>query len=216
MLVRDLMTPEPLTIGPNSDYLAAIALMRAGRFRRLPVVDADKKLIGIISAKDMHRSSPGAPKERALQSDGVLVRVGDIMTQPVISVPPDYPVEEAARLMAEHRIGCLPVVVDERVVGIVTDTDVFKAFINILGGGSQSIRVTVEVPNRPGEFAAVSSRVAAVGGNITSIASHPGEEPGCIKLTLRVESVPLQTLTAAIQEHPDAVIRYTWDESGLS
>ena len=217
MLVRDIMTPNPITIGPESDYLAAIALMRARKCRHLPVVDQEKGLVGIITDYDVRAvRSEGTPKERALLGDGVLVRVREVMTPNVITVPPDFPLEEAAALMVQHHISCLPVVAEGQVTGIITDTDIFRTLANMLGGGSQTIRLAVQVDNKPGQIAALAGRIAAVGGNILSIASHPASTPDHMRLTLRVESAPLDEVLSAIRGHLGAIILNVWDQSQTS
>ncbi|HEC23768.1 MAG TPA: CBS domain-containing protein [Chloroflexi bacterium] len=210
MLVRDIMTPNPYTVRPESDYLAAIAIMRAGKFRHLPVVNEEGQLVGLISDRDLKGAQPGQPSPEAVTGDGVLLRVGEVMKRHVITCPPDYPIEEAARLMIKHRISSLVVVKGGRVLGILTDTDLFHQFVAMLGGGSKALRVTVQVDNRPGQFAAVAGAVASVGGNILSIASHPTEDTERINLTLRVEAVPLEALTETITAIPGAEILHTW------
>lgn len=215
MLVRDIMTPNPITIGPASDELAAVALMRARRCRHLPVVE-DDRLVGIVTTVDLAASrTPGRPREQALRANGVVRRVADVMTSEVVSVPPEYPLEEAASLMLTHRISCLPVVAAARVVGIVTETDLFRTLVDVLGGGSRTVRVGVEVDNVPGEFAAIAGRVAALGGNILSIASHPAATPDRVNLTLRVEGATLEALSDTLHAHPRLTIRHTWDQSAL-
>lgn len=213
MLVRDLMTPNPITVRPNSDYLAAIALMRAARCRHLPVVDESGALVGMITSTDLIGSAPAStPKERAIYHDGVLTRVGDVMHTPVASVPPDYPIEEAASLMEAHRVGGLPVLEEGRLVGIITGTDIYHTLIGVLGGGSDTLRVTIEIDNLPGQFAAVTGRVAEAGGNILSIASYPAPRPDRMALTLRVEAVTLDVLLAAIEAHPGLTVRHVWEQ----
>lgn len=213
MLVRDLMTPNPITVRPNSDYLAAIALMRAARCRHLPVVDESGTLVGMITSTDLTGFAPAAtPKEQAIYHDGVLARVGDVMRTPVISVPPDYPIEEAASLMETHLVGGLPVVEGDQVVGIITATDVFHTLIGVLGGGSTTLRVTIEIDNLPGQFAAVTGQVAEAGGNILSIASYPTPNPDRMALTLRVENVAQEALLEALESHPGLIVRYVWEQ----
>lgn len=213
MLVSEIMTPNPITVGPESDYLAAIALMRARRCRHLPVIDTDGQLVGIVSAEDLKAvRAPTVPREQAIRGDGVLVRIHEVMTTNVIIVPPDYPLEEAAQLMVQHHVAALPVVEDGRVAGIITDTDIFGVLVAMLGGGSQTIRLSIQVDNRPGEIAAVGERIAAVGGNILNIASYPADSPDRMNLTLRVELAPLQTLVDAVHTHPSATVRHIWDK----
>lgn len=214
MLVRDIMTPNPITIRPESDYLAAIAIMRAGNFRRLPVVDAEGQLVGIVTYNDLLKvraqQTAEASRQIAMQCDGVLVRVQEVMTSPVVSVPAEYPLEEAARVMIEHHITSLPVVEGGKVTGIITVTDIFKTLVAMLGGGSQTVRLSVQVDNMPGQLAALAGRVASVGGNILSIASHPAETPERLNFTLRVEGASVEALLAAIRAHPGAEVHYVW------
>jgi acetoin utilization protein AcuB len=214
MLVCDVMTPNPITVRPESDYLAAIALMRAGHFRHLPVVDEQGRPVGIITGGDLGGvRSTGKLKQRAIQGNGILVHVHEVMKSPVITTTPDYPLEEAARQMAKNRISCLPVVEEERLVGIITDTDIFATFVKILGGGSQTIRISVQVDNTPGQLAALTGRVAEVGGNIITIASYPADTPSRINFTLRIDSATLGVLRTAINTLPGAEIKYTWDQT---
>jgi acetoin utilization protein AcuB len=214
MLVREVMTPNPITVRPDSDYLAAIALMRAGKFRRLPVVDDAGHLVGLVSNLDLHNASLGQPTQETVTGDGVLVRVREVMKRHVVTVSPDYPFEEAARLMVEHKIGSLPVVEEGRLVGILTDTDVFQQLVAILGGGSQTVRLTIQLDNQPGQLAALAERIASVGGNILSIASFPAETPRRMNFTVRVESVPPESLQAAIESHAGAQVVNIWRSSG--
>jgi acetoin utilization protein AcuB len=213
MLVREVMTPNPITIRPESDYLAVIALMRAGRFRHLPVVDEQGRPVGIITGGDLGGvRSTGKFKQQAIQGDGILVHVQELMKHPVITTTPDYPLEEAARQMIEHRISCLPVVEDEKLVGIITSTDIFHMFVTILGGGSQTVRVCVQVDNRPGQFAGLTGKVAEAGGNILAITSYPAETPDRINLIMRVDTATLDIVRAAISAHPGAVIGSIWEQ----
>jgi acetoin utilization protein AcuB len=206
------MTESPITVRPDTDYLAAIAIMRAGKMRRLPVVDENGRLAGIISASTLQNIQiPDDSRERVIQAGGVLVRIGDVMTRDVITVSPDYPLEEAADLMIEHKIGFLPVVEDDQLVGVITDTDIFRVLVQVLGGGSASIRICVEVDNKPGEFSQVAKRVASVGGNIFSVASLPAESDERIKLTMRIEDVSLEELLEAVKTHPNIDITNVWD-----
>ncbi len=166
MLVQDCMTRNPISIRPESDPVAAIGLLKAGGFRHLPVLDETGKLVGIVDRTDMETffakaGSPGVMKRNH--------RVDQLMQRNVISVAPTCPLEEAASLMVQHKIGSLPVLEDDRLVGIITETDIFSRFAAILGGGTSSLRLTVQVDNRPGQLAEVAGRIAGVNGNITSI-----------------------------------------------
>jgi CBS domain-containing protein len=128
MTVRDIMSKGPVTLKPDDILYLADEIMSLGRIRHLPVVEGDR-LVGILSQRDLFHSALTAaigvkPKEKkeTLKS----IRIRDIMKKPVISVPPGTGVKEAARLMIEKKIGCLPVVVDNSLVGLVTETDILR------------------------------------------------------------------------------------------
>ena len=213
MFVRHFMTENPITMRPDSDYLAAIAIMRAGKFRRLPVVDGEGRLMGIISLSTLQSVQPSdAPKQQAIQGDGVLMRVSELMTRDVITVSPDYPLEEAAGLMIKHRVGSLPVVAEGQVVGIITDTDIFRVLVQVLGAGSETMRISVEVDNRPGQFAKLTERIALIGGNILSIASLPGETVDRVRLIMRIADASHADLLATIKTHPTIKVDNIWED----
>jgi len=208
MFVRDCMTRDPITVRPESDPLAAVALLKCGDFRRLPVVDAGGNLVGIVTHNDLEvflsrAGSPGIIKRQH--------RVNQVMSQEVMAVPPDCPLEEAAILMVEHKIGSLPVVEDRRVVGIITETDIFKQFAAVLGGGTGSLRLTVQVPNVPGQLAELSSRIAQVSGNISSVVAYDADQPERINITLRVEGSSRGAVLEAISGQSGLDVLHVWD-----
>jgi acetoin utilization protein AcuB len=210
MLVRDCMTPKPITVRPESDPLAAILLLKSGRFRHLPVVDTEGRLAGIVDRADLERflsqaGSPGIAKRQH--------RVDQVMTRDVVTVPPDCPLEEAAALMVQNKIGSLPVLEEGCVVGIVTETDIFKLFTAVLGGGTASVRLTVQVEDTPGQLAELAGRIARVGGNISSMVAYPASEIGRSNVTLRIEQAEQQAILKAVREQPQLqVIHYSGSE----
>lgn len=210
MLLREVMTPNPITVRPESDYLAAIALMRAGKVRHLPVVEQGGRLVGLVTDRDLASVRVDEPGPYALVGSGTLVRVREVMQRDVATAPPDYPLEEAAHLMLERRMGCLLVVEGEHLVGILTETDMVRLFVEMLGGGSASVRLTVQVDNCPGQVAALTGQVARAGGNILSIASYPAPSPQRLNLTLRIEAVPPYVLHDIVEAHPGAELLHIW------
>jgi acetoin utilization protein AcuB len=203
MLVSDCMTRNPITIRPESDPMAAISLLKAGKFRHLPVIDKDGSLAGIVDRADLElflakAGSPGYIKRNH--------RVDQVMTREVVTVTPDCPLEDAASLMVQHKIGSLPVVEDGKVVGIITETDIFKRFAAILGGGAASLRLTVQVDDKPGQLAELAGRIARVNGNIVSVVSIPAEQTGRMNFTLRVEGLDQPSLLAAVHDLPGLTV----------
>ena len=208
MFVRDCMTYNPVTVRPESDPLAAIALLKCGDFRRLPVVDGEGKLVGIVVRGDLEvflsrAESPGIMKRQH--------RVAQVMSQNVTTVSPDCPLEEAAILMVERKIGSLPVEEDGQVVGIITETDIFKQFAAVLGGGTSSLRLTVQVPDVPGQLAELSSRIAQVSGNISSVVAYKAAQPERINITLRVEGADRGTVLETISSQFRLDVLHVWD-----
>jgi len=201
------MTPNPVTVRPESDPMAATMLLKFGKFRHLPVVDAGGVLVGIVDRADLEAflskaGSPGVVKRQH--------RVDQVMTREVVTVPPDCPLEEAAARMVEHKIGSLPVVEAGQVVGIITETDIFKQFASVLGGGTDSLRLTVQVPNTPGQLGKLASRIADVQGNISSVVAYPAGQSDRINITLRVEGVEEATVLGAITDLAGLTVLHAW------
>lgn len=207
MFVRDLMTYNPITVRPESDPLAAKALLKAGGFRHLPVLDQDGNLVGILDRTDLElflatARSPGVTRRQH--------RVEQVMVRDVVSVSPDCPLEEAASLMVKHKIGSLPVVETGELVGIVTETDIFSWFADVLGGGTDSLRLTVQVADVPGQLAELAGRIARVGGNITSVVAYPASLPGRKNFTLRVTGVDREALLGSVTSLIGLDVLHAW------
>jgi acetoin utilization protein AcuB len=209
MLVRECMTPNPINVHPASDPLAALGLCRSARIRRLPVVDADNRIVGIVTRNMLEQFLAKAP------SPGVMKRqhsIEQVMVSPALTVAPDYPLEEAARLMVTHKIGSLPVAAEGQLIGIITETDIFKQFVEILGGQARAMRLTVEVMDTPGEFAKVVNVVAALRGNLLSAILTPGVRPQTRSVTLWIQDIDRDTLIRVIEAIPDVQLIRVWSE----
>ncbi len=211
MLVRECMTPRPIKVHPESDPLAALGLCKSARIRRLPVVDADDRIVGIVTRNMLEQFLAKAP------SPGVMKRqhnIEQVMVSPALTVSPDYPLEEAARLMVVHKIGSLPVVEEGQLIGIITETDIFKQFVEILGGQAAATRLTIEIPDTPGELAKVINVVAALRGNICSVILTLGVEPRTRLVTLWIQDINRDTLTSVIGALPDMRLVRVWSPPG--
>lgn len=213
MLVRDRMTPNPTTVTPDTSVKDALELIRSRRFRHLPVVDANGKLVGITTEKDLVYASP--KPEMSLSNFEIQyllsrMKVGQVMKREVITVSPDLPIEEAAQVMIQHRIGCLPILENGELVGIISDTDIFRVFVEGLGGGHPSLRITVVIPEQVGSLARVVDRIAAMGGNIHSLGTFWGKRPEDRVIAIRVERVDRGALIEALRQ--DGIqIQHVWE-----
>jgi acetoin utilization protein AcuB len=168
------MTRNVLTASPHTSHREAVEIMRQNRIRRLPVVD-NGKLAGIISEKDLLSAQPSAATTLSIYEIYTLLdklTVKQIMKHPVVTVGPDCPLEDAAQIMIQRKIGCLPVMDNGQLVGIITETDVLKVLVEVLGGGEPGIHFTVRLTDQPGTLAKLSDAIAHSGGNIISVTSY--------------------------------------------
>lgn len=202
MLVRERMSAPPVTITENVPITEALRVMRQNRVRRLPVVDQEGKLVGIVSEKDLLYASPSPVTSLSIYEMHYLLArllVSELMTTEVITVTPDTPLEEAARIMADHKIGGLPVVEQGALIGIITETDIFKVFLEMLGAREKGLRLTLNVPERKGEMARITTAIAQLGGNILALGTFLGDDPTTAIVTVKVEDVPTEALLHAMQ-----------------
>ena len=135
MLVARRMSPDPKTIAPDVSVAEATERMQRERVRRYPVLDKRGKLVGIVSLDDLLRSSPSAVTSLNIWEISYLlsqVKVKDVMTKQVITVTESTPLEEAAKIMLDRKIGGLPVMRGAKLVGIITESDIFRTFAEML------------------------------------------------------------------------------------
>ena len=136
MYVKEHMSSPALTISPETSFQDALKLMHERKIRRLPIVDRDGVLVGLVSERDLLHAAPSPATSLSIWELNYLLwrlQVKDLMTKNVLTVTPDTPLQDAASVMIEKKIGGLPVVDEEkRVIGIITETDIFKALVEIL------------------------------------------------------------------------------------
>lgn len=203
MLVRERMSTNPVTITTDCNITQALRVMRENQVRRLPVLDQDGGLLGIVSEKDLLYASPSPATSLSIYEMHYLLsqlRVAELMTTDLMTVNSDTPLEEAARIMADNKIGGLPVLDDGQLVGIITETDIFKVFLELLGARDKGLRLTVEIPERKGEMARITTAIADRGGNILALGSFLGDDPTTAVVTVKVEDVPTDILLSAMED----------------
>jgi acetoin utilization protein AcuB len=204
MLVRERMTPNPVTIASDKSVPDALRLMRGRKVRRLPVLDRHGQLIGIVSDKDLLHASPSPATTLAIWEIPELLaklEVERVMAREVITVSEDAPVEEAARIMVDRRIGGLPVMRGKALVGMITETDLFKAFLELLGGRRPGVRVTVSTSGVKGTMAKISSAIFGAGGDIVGLGVSEVTDAAGTQwhITLKVQDVPRDKLVEAVR-----------------
>lgn len=203
------MTRNPVTIPPDITVPDAQALMRREKIHRLPVMDKSGKLSGIVTAADLIHASASPATSLDMYELHYLIsklKVETVMTKKVITVTEDLPIEEAARIMADNDISGLPVLRGDVLVGIITESDLFKLFIELFGARHIGVRLTLLLPEKRGELAAVAGAIANAGGNIVSLATFEGEDPTNSYCTLKVEGVPRKELVEAVSPLVDRIV----------
>jgi acetoin utilization protein AcuB len=202
MLVRERMSRNPYTISTDAPMEEALKQMRENSFRHLPVVDKSGKLVGIVSETDLLYASPTSTTSLSVYEMQYLLSkltVGQVMTKNVITVTEDTPVEDAASIMTDHKIGGLPVLRDGEIIGIITETDLFKLFLEILGARKKGVRLTMLVADVKGALSKIAAVIAQQGGNIVSLGTFLGEDPTNLTVTIKVSDVPKDTLVNALK-----------------
>jgi len=173
--VKDSMTRNAVVVSPETTAAEALALCRERRIRHLPVLE-DGRLVGIVSDRDLRSATPALGdlnRAAALKE----IRVSDVMARDVTTARPDDPIEVAANCMREAKIGCLPVVADDRLVGILTASDVMKALVYLVGANEPGSRLEVLLPDRPGTLAGAAAVFRDHGVNVLRVAAARHEEP---------------------------------------
>ena len=202
MLVGNRMTERPITVSEDTGIDKALELMHREKVRRLPVLDNQGRLVGIVSELDLLKASPSAATSLSIYELPYLlskIKMRDIMAKDVITVTEDTTLEEAALLMAEYKIGGLPVMRDDKLVGIITETDLFKIFLEVLGAREEGVRLSMLVPEEKGMLAKIAGAVAEKGGSFIAQGTLMGEDPTNRLLTIKVKDISQEELVATIQ-----------------
>jgi acetoin utilization protein AcuB len=174
LLVRDSMSQKVVTVAPETTAAGALALCRMNRIRHLPVLQGGR-LFGVISDRDLRAATPalGDPaRAEALHR----LRVADEMARDVVTARPEDPIEDAAMAMYERKIGCLPVIDGEDLVGIVTSSDVLRALVRLVGVHEPGSRLEVALPSRSGSLAEVTGIIRDEGVDIVSVLASSKHE----------------------------------------
>jgi acetoin utilization protein AcuB len=202
MLVRERMSREPVTITSDVSVTDALRLMHERKIRRLPVLDSHGKLVGIVSDQDLLYASPSPVSSLSVWEMHYLLgklKVEEVMTRKVLTITEDTPLEEAARIMADNKIGGLPVMRDDRLVGIITETDLFKTFLEMLGARQAGVRVTALIPSAKGTLAKITNAIFGAGGDIIALSASPDASGTRWQVTFKVQDVSRDQLVEAIR-----------------
>jgi acetoin utilization protein AcuB len=209
LLVKDSMTREVVALPPQATAGEALALCRERRIRHLPVME-DGRLVGIVSDRDLRSATPALGDPERAEALGRIV-VSEVMAGDVTTARPEDPIEEAANAMREKKIGCLPVVEDGDLVGIISSSDVMEALVYLMGAHEPGNRLEVVMPDRPGTLAGVAGIFGELGINIVSAVLGPrrdlpdGSEPGRVAV-FRVDTMDLREAVEILERAGYAVL----------
>jgi acetoin utilization protein AcuB len=209
MFVGERMSRPVISVSPDAPINEVLAMFKKEHIRRAPVIKGGK-LLGIVSERDLLNASPSSATTLSVWELNYLiskVTVKDVMTTKVITVDRDTPIEEAARIMADQKIGGLPVTSSGKVVGIITETDLFKIFLELMGARQKALRVTATIPEQPGELAKVTKAVANNGGDFIAFGMFSGPDANSRVITFKVEGMTKEKVKTALG---DVVLKF-WD-----
>ncbi|NLB52651.1 MAG: CBS domain-containing protein [Syntrophomonadaceae bacterium] len=220
MKVKDRMTIGVKTVQMDTSVAEAFRMMKDNNIRRLPVLDKDK-LVGIITLTDLNQAAPSTATTLSIHELNYLLaktKIKDILPkkQKVITVTPENYIETAAKIMRQNKISGLPVLENGKLVGIVTETDIFDALIDILGVKKVHSRIDLYVKERPGRLAEITAIIANNGVNILNTVVYYEEKKEKYKVILRLESLENEALIKAFEaqgyEIESVIVRAEEDE----
>jgi acetoin utilization protein AcuB len=209
MFVGERMSHPIISVAPDMPVHDALDMFKRERIRRAPVV-REGKLVGIVSDKDLLNASPSPATSLSIWEMNYLlskVTVSEVMTKNVMIVSEDTPIEEAARIMADNKIGGLPVMRDGHVVGIITETDLFKIFLEFMGAREKGVRITALLDDKPGQLAKITKAISGAGGNFIAFGQFTGEDPSNRLVTFKVKGVDEKDAKEAIKD----IAKEIWD-----
>jgi len=203
MIVAKRMMRNPVFVDENDSMKKAMDLLKDREIRHLPVLKDGEKLVGIVTERDIKQASPSPATALEIREIYYLldkVKVKQIMTRRPYTISPTAPIEEAALIMREKRIGCLPVVEEGRLVGILTETDILDAFIESMGVSGPGYRMELALPNKPGMLYEVLKLMKDFDASVVSVATAAHDEQGKKIIILRVETKNYKLLKAALKK----------------
>ena len=203
MIVAKRMMRNPVSVDENDSMKKAMDLLRERDIRHLPVLKDGDKLVGILTERDIKQASPSPATALEIREIYYLldkVKVKQIMSRRPYTISSTAPIEEAALIMREKKIGCLPVVDGGKLVGILTETDILDAFIESMGVSGPGYRMELALPNRPGMLFEVLKLMKDFDANVVSVASAPHDDTDRKILILRIETKNYKLLKSAIKK----------------
>lgn len=204
MFVQDYMTKHPVMVEPTISIVEAQGIMAEAQIRHLPVVETGKRLVGLVTRERLRIPPAELGSLNVWEITRFLsnLRAQDVMVKPkdLVTIGPDATVEDAAQTMARHKIGCLPVLQEGIVVGIITEQDMLVHLSQLLGAGVSGVRATVRVPDKIGEFAKITAAMATRGWGIYASGGLPTpKRTGYWDIVIKVVNVSKEDLLSVLE-----------------
>ena len=191
MILKEVMRTNVVFISSETKITEAKNIMMENKFSKLPVVDYGK-LVGIVTKNDLLKAEPSLATTLDMFEIGYLLSkltVKKVMMTNVITVSPDEVVEEAARIMVDNEISCLPVVKDDALIGIITESDLFNLFTDMFGARQKGVRVVAFVDDKPGQLAKVTKEISDLNANIISAVTTKHDVDNRLCITLKATGI---------------------------
>ena len=207
MYVKNRMSANPYTIEEDAPITEVIELMRQKNLKRVPVVRGDR-VVGMLTNTDIQKVSPTKATTLSIYVLNYLLsktKVSDAMSKEVISIGPDALLEEAALLMRDNKVGTLVVVEDGKLVGIITESDIFDAFIDLFGFRNAGSRITINAADVPGALADIGQIFSSEGANITHIVAYRGTA-GRSDVVIRTNAINTESIEKKLEGNGYKVI----------
>lgn len=203
MYVKDHMTQNPITVTKEVSISKALDIMHSHHFHRLPVVDRDGQLIGLVTEGLVSEASGRNATSLSIYELNYLLSrttVAEMMIQDVKTIDPHCFLEEAAQKMLDEGINVLPVVEGQKVVGIITEKDIFEVFVNVMGLGKQGTRFVLDVKDVPGEFTKITGLFAQANANLENIAVYHTTR-GAEVVVKATGEIPVEEMMDILTQH---------------
>ncbi|MDM8518943.1 CBS and ACT domain-containing protein [Anaerolineales bacterium HSG6] len=206
MLVKNCMTRHPIMLPSSASVVTAQQILAENNIRHLPIVGDGKRLEGLVTRQRLHvkPDTLGSLSIWEISQYLSTLTVSDVMLKAteVFTITANRTIERAAQYMAEHKVGCLLVMEDEDiVVGIITEHDVLRSYQLMLGLPSEGIRVTVRMPNRPGEFARLMAILAEQEWGVMGIGTFPApRSPGYYDVVVKVPNASIEQVRDVLEQ----------------
>ena len=204
MFVKDYMTRHPVMAEPTMSIVEAQGIMAETQVRHLPVVETGKRLVGLVTRQTLRIPPTELASLNVWEITRFLsnLKLGDVMVrgENVVTTAPDVALEQAAQTMIQHKVGCLPVLDEGVVIGIITEIDMMSQLTALLGGNVAGVRATIRMPNRKGELAKVTGAISDQGWGIYASGGVPTpKDPDHWDCVFKVRDVPQEDLLRLLE-----------------